>query len=45
MVFGVKSISNPDLPERVKNNCPLNESDFDTYFSHGPKGYNDYPTY
>lgn len=45
VAFGVKSISNPDLPERVKNNWQLNEADFSTFFSLGPKGYNDYPIY
>lgn len=42
-VFGNAFISNPDLPERFRNNAPLTEPDRDTFYTPGPKGYTDYP--
>lgn len=43
--FGRKFLSNPDYPERVKQNAPLNEiSDGHTLFGGGDaRGYTDYP--
>lgn len=42
--FGVLSISNPDLPLRVKHNLEINKTvDASTWFTSGPKGYTDYP--
>ncbi|SFH73661.1 alkene reductase [Planctomicrobium piriforme] len=43
IVFGQKFIANPDLPERLRNNTPLNEPEVDTYYSRGSHGYVDYP--
>ncbi len=43
--FGNLYISNPDLVERFNQNYPLNKSDRNTFYTPGPKGYTDYPTY
>lgn len=43
--FGKPYISNPDLVERLKNNLPLTEPDFSTFYVGGDKGYIDYPIY
>ena len=42
--FGKLFISNPDLVERFAEGAPLNEPIVDTFYSHGPEGYIDYPT-
>ncbi len=44
-VFGLKFISNPDLPRRFKENLELTPTDFETLYSGAPKGYTDYPAY
>jgi N-ethylmaleimide reductase len=41
--FGAAFIANPDLVERFRYNLPLSESDHDTYYTGGEKGYADYP--
>jgi hypothetical protein len=41
--FGKLFISNPDLVERFAKGAPLNEPHVDTFYSHGPEGYVDYP--
>jgi N-ethylmaleimide reductase len=41
--FGKSFLANPDLPERFKQNAPLNEPDFQTFYSSGEEGYIDYP--
>lgn len=41
--FGKLFISNPDLVERFKAGAPLAEPVFDTFYTHGPEGYIDYP--
>lgn len=41
--FGRLFIANPDLPERIRLNAPMNEPDAETYFWGGPRGYIDYP--
>lgn len=41
--FGRPFISNPDLPERFRQNAPLNEYDPDTFYGGGEHGYTDYP--
>ncbi|RFM31691.1 alkene reductase [Chitinophaga silvisoli] len=41
--FGAPFIANPDLVERFQHHLPLAESDRDTYYSGGEKGYTDYP--
>ena len=43
--FGRAFIANPDLPERLRNNWPLNKYDRSTFYTHDPEGYIDYPFY
>jgi N-ethylmaleimide reductase len=43
VAFGVPFISNPDLPERLCRDAPLNAPDTKTFYSEGAKGYTDYP--
>jgi N-ethylmaleimide reductase len=44
--FGRPYITNPDLPERFKNEWPLNPfEDMSLWYSPGPEGYTDYPPY
>ena len=43
VAFGRKFIANPDLPERLRANAPLNADDPTTYYGGGEKGYTDYP--
>ncbi|HEY1214941.1 MAG TPA: hypothetical protein VGE93_15025, partial [Bryobacteraceae bacterium] len=43
--FGTLFISNPDLPERFRNDWPLAPADQATFYGGGAKGYTDYPTY
>ncbi|KRX11008.1 hypothetical protein PPERSA_03066 [Pseudocohnilembus persalinus] len=44
--FGKLAISNPDLPERIRNEWPLNENiDWAHIFQGGATGYTDYPNY
>jgi 2,4-dienoyl-CoA reductase-like NADH-dependent reductase (Old Yellow Enzyme family) len=43
--FGMLFISNPDLPERLKNNWPLTDPDKRTFYGGDAKGYTDYPAY
>jgi len=44
--FGRPYITNPDLPERFKNDWPLNPSeDMSFWYSPGPEGYTDYQPY
>lgn len=38
-------VSNPDLPERFRNNWPLADWDSETFYTQGSKGYTDYPAY
>lgn len=45
VAFGVPFLANPDLPARLKNRWPLNAPDFGSFYTEGPKGYTDYPTY
>jgi N-ethylmaleimide reductase len=40
--FGRPFISNPDLPERLATDAPLNPDDMATWYSQGPQGYTDY---
>lgn len=44
VAFGVPFLANPDLPERFKQNAPLNLPDRETFYSGEEKGYIDYPT-
>lgn len=43
--FGVPFISNPDLPKRLLEGLPLNETNFQTIYAKGAEGYTDYPFY
>ena len=43
VAFGRPFISNPDLVHRMKNDLPLSDPDFDTFYTPGEKGYTDYP--
>ena len=43
VAFGVPFLANPDLPERFRQNAPLNEPEQSTFFASGSKGYTDYP--
>lgn len=44
IAFGRKFLANPDLPERLRLQAPLNKDDPATYYGGGAKGYTDYPT-
>ncbi|RYZ42378.1 MAG: alkene reductase [Myxococcaceae bacterium] len=41
--YGMPFLSNPDLPERYRNESPLNPPDVATLYSGEEKGYTDYP--
>jgi len=41
--FGRPYIANPDLPERLRRNAPLNEWDEATFYGGDERGYTDYP--
>ena len=43
VAFGVPFIANPDLPERLLRDAPLNTANPKTFYSAGPEGYTDYP--
>ncbi len=43
VAFGRLYISNPDLPQRLKANAPLNRYDRNTFYGGAEKGYTDYP--
>ena len=43
VAFGVPFIANPDLPERLQQDAPLNPAHPETFYSKGPVGYIDYP--
>lgn len=46
IAFGRPFITNPDLPERLRNSWPLNPSeDMSLWYSPGPAGYTDYDPY
>lgn len=36
-------LANPDLPARWQRNAPLNDPDYDTFYTPGARGYTDYP--
>ncbi|MEH6560078.1 MAG: alkene reductase [Marinobacter sp.] len=44
VTFGRPFIANPDLPERFRENAPLNEWDDSTFYGGDEHGYTDYPT-
>lgn len=43
IAYGVPFLANPDLPERFRQNAPLNQPDVKTFYQGGEKGYTDYP--
>jgi N-ethylmaleimide reductase len=43
VAFGVKFLSNPDLPERFRRGAPLNPPQLETFYMGEEKGYVDYP--
>ncbi|MDX7949955.1 alkene reductase [Lichenihabitans sp. Uapishka_5] len=44
VAFGRAFISNPDLPERLRQGAPLTPDDKDTWYGGGAEGYTTYPT-
>lgn len=44
VAFGVKFLANPDLPERLRTDAPLNAPDTKTFYGGDEQGYTDYPT-
>jgi N-ethylmaleimide reductase len=45
VAFGRPYIANPDLVQRLQENAPLAEVDWDTVYGSDSRGYSDYPTY
>ncbi|KAH6670306.1 hypothetical protein F5X68DRAFT_141792, partial [Plectosphaerella plurivora] len=43
--FGRRFIPNPDLVQRIRLGQPLSPYDRSTFYTHGARGYTDYPTY
>lgn len=43
VAFGVPFIANPDLPERLAEDAPLNTANPETFYGNSPVGYIDYP--
>jgi 2,4-dienoyl-CoA reductase-like NADH-dependent reductase (Old Yellow Enzyme family) len=43
VAWGQWFIANPDLPERLKRNAPLNPARPDKFYAPGAEGYTDYP--
>jgi N-ethylmaleimide reductase len=43
VAFGRHFISNPDLPERIRQGLPLNHYDRSTFYGGDARGYTDYP--
>lgn len=41
---GVPYLANPDLPERLRQDAPLNPPDMDTSYGGDERGYTDYAT-
>ncbi|KAH7361534.1 hypothetical protein B0T11DRAFT_226116, partial [Plectosphaerella cucumerina] len=41
--FGRRFIANPDLVQRIRLNQPLSPYDRSTFYTHGARGYTDYP--
>lgn len=44
VAFGSLFIANPDLPERIRQNAPLNTPDKKTFYGGAEQGYIDYPS-
>ncbi|HTP94673.1 MAG TPA: alkene reductase [Burkholderiales bacterium] len=43
IAFGSAFLANPDLPERLRRDAPLNAPDVATFYGGSVKGYTDYP--
>jgi len=43
IAVGRPFLANPDLPARWREGAPLNEPDYETFYTPGEKGYTDYP--
>lgn len=43
VAFGIPFIANPDLPQRLASDAPLNEPRPELFYGQGPVGYIDYP--
>jgi len=43
IAFGRWFLSNPDLPERIRQGSPLNVYDRSKFYTNGAEGYTDYP--
>ncbi len=43
IAFGRAYLANPDLPERLAQDAPLNTPDESTFYGGGAEGYTDYP--
>lgn len=43
IAYGVKFLSNPDLPARLASDAELNHADPSTFYDGDEKGYIDYP--
>ncbi|MGL5925686.1 alkene reductase [Chroococcidiopsis sp.] len=44
VAFGRAFLANPDLIERLRIDAPLNQVDYNTFYTPGTQGYTDYPT-
>jgi len=44
VAFGKLFIANPDLPKRFAQHAELNVPVVETFYTHGPEGYVDYPS-
>ncbi|MDQ6972095.1 MAG: alkene reductase [Mariprofundaceae bacterium] len=44
VAYGIPYLANPDLPERLRQDAPLNEADQATFYGGDAHGYTDYPT-
>lgn len=43
VAYGSLFLANPDLPDRFRFGAELNPPDISTFYSHGARGYTDYP--
>ncbi|MFC3227477.1 alkene reductase [Marinibaculum pumilum] len=43
VAFGKAFLANPDLPERLRIDAPLNPPRPESFYAHTPEGYTDYP--
>ena len=43
VAFARLFLANPDLPQRLALNAPLNEADASTFYGGDERGYTDYP--